>query len=811
MITLLISVALFSAFLLLYIYVGYPALLCILWRLKPAPQIRKDRIRPSVTLIISCYNEEMVIREKLINSLKLDYPQNKLEIIVVSDASTDSTDSIAMEFGDRGVRLIRQEERKGKTAGLNLAVAKASGEVLIFSDANSFYQPESIIKLVENFADEHVGYVVGDAKYIDSSKNVASRSESSYWRYEGFIKRMETRVGSVVGGDGAIYAVRKGLYEDLLPTDINDFVNPLQVIIKGFRGVYEPGAICREETSGSFEKEFGRKVRIVNRAFSGLLRLKAVLNPFRTGIFSLEIFSHKLLRWLAPLALISFFASSVALALWYESLCFQILTLLTLVFCFLAYIGYLLSSREDASPLFYLPFYFIAVNIASLLGTTMSLKGQIQVTWDHPRTAGKEKTGMAQHHHLMHITAFMLLLLFLETVEKTIRDSLFLEKGLFWASLIMIVYGYIGYPLVMHFWSKRFPKPVDTDDILPDVSLLICAYNEEDVIEDKIINSLALNYPVDKLRIIIASDGSTDRTSEIVRKFADEQLIFFDYPNRRGKMGVLLDTLQHVSSEITVFSDANTMIEKDAIRNLVRNYNDPSVGAVTTDVILHNEEAAFGQSESLYYVYERWLQEKESSIGSVIGADGGMYSIRTALFVPPSPNIILDDFVISMNIAGQGYRIVYDKLAIGHEKNTTSLKAEFLRKSRVVAGAIQSITQNEGVPPLNQKQLFFCYMSHKLLRWLIPVLLTGIFISSGILFAVDAGILYKIAFVGQIIFYMLAGIGVLYDDCKTTLVNLPFYFCLANSAAFYGLYKGLFNKQSVKWQVFRSSEKSSSP
>jgi len=802
-------IAYLALFILLYIYVGYPTLLLILGLVSSGKVVRKKPIRPSVTLIISCYNEEDVIRDKLKNCFKIDYPKDRFEIIVVSDASTDRTDEIVSEYLNQGVRLIGQEKQLGKTAGLNLAVSQARGEIVVFSDANSMYDPDAIIKLVENFADEKVGYVVGEAKYIDIKSTPAAKSENTYWRYEIFLKKMESRVHSVVGGDGAIYGIRHELYEELLHTDINDFVNPLQIILKGYRGVYEPEAICREKTSGSFRKEFSRKLRIVNRSFSGLLRVKSVLNPFKTGIFSFQIISHKLLRWFAPAIMLCFGASSAALSLHNEIL-FQWIIILIILFLWCGYIGHLLSTHSDIYPLFYYPYYFISANVASLMGVFRSLKGEVQVTWNTCRGEDDEReTGRNWVNIAINVFTGLSIWFFLLIVERLSNINLLAVKTIFWTCLATIIYVYFGYPLVLLVLSKFFSKPIQRSNITPEVTMLICAYNEGEVIEEKIKNCFAINYPREKLNIVIASDGSTDKTNEIVRKYVNNQLTLVNYPERRGKMSVINETMPKLSSEIIIFSDANTMYAKEAIMKLVRNFYDPSVGAVSADVILRNEETKLEVGESAYYCYERWIQKKESEFISVIGADGGMYAIRRNLFVAPSPNIILDDFVISMNVALRGYRLAYDNEAVGHEKNTNSFRTEFLRKSRVIAGAIQSVKQKEGVPSIRQKKLLFCYLSHKFLRWMVPVCLLAVFLAN-IPLALFSGMkIYSITMGLQILFYLLALCPRFFSSLnEIAITSIPFYFCLANAAAIYGIYKGIFNKQSVKWQKFsREREK----
>ncbi len=370
--------------LLLYIYIGYPVLLIVLSKTCPGPAIKKEPIRPTVSLLISCYNEGAVIRKKIENALSLDYPKEKYEIIVISDASTDSTDKIVREYEAQGVRLIRQENRRGKTFGLNGAVQRAMGEIIIFSDANAIYQSDAIIQLVENFADPIVGYAVGEAKYVGVKNSDASISENTYWRYEIKIKQMESSIHSIVGGDGAIYAIRKGLYKPLKDTDINDFVNPLQIIVSGYRGIYEPLAVCFEEAAGEFKKEFLRKTRIVNRSFSGLLSVKNALNPFYTGIFSFQLISHKLLRWFTGLFLFSFIVSSLVLALANVN-AFQVIFIFEIIFLAFAYLGYLLDGFAVSFKPFYYSFYFVLINIAAINGIIKSLRGSVQITWEHHR------------------------------------------------------------------------------------------------------------------------------------------------------------------------------------------------------------------------------------------------------------------------------------------------------------------------------------------------------------------------------------------------------------------------------------------
>ncbi|MEH6559914.1 MAG: glycosyltransferase family 2 protein [Marinobacter sp.] len=377
-----------------YVYFGYPATLWLLTRGLPDITHRRSEQKPSVALIISCYNEEDVIREKLQNALELDYPQELLQILVVSDGSDDGTDGAVKEFeGDR-ILLIRQEGRLGKTMGINLAMEKVKADITVFSDANAMYASDAISKLVRNFADLDVGYVVGAALYTDGNEGASARNENLYWRYELAIKAMESRLHSVVGGDGAIYAIRTKLWEPLQQQDINDFVNPLQIIAKGYRGVFDAEAKCFEETAGDFDREVARKERIVNRSIRGLMRVGQVLNPANSGVFAFEVVSHKLLRWLIPLFLFAGVAGSVLLAFAGFGL-FQLITAGTLLMLALTLAGHLSSNRNKLPAWIATPYYFVMVNGYAVRGIVKALQGQTQVTWSSARNTETRNSGVS--------------------------------------------------------------------------------------------------------------------------------------------------------------------------------------------------------------------------------------------------------------------------------------------------------------------------------------------------------------------------------------------------------------------------------
>jgi cellulose synthase/poly-beta-1,6-N-acetylglucosamine synthase-like glycosyltransferase len=386
MTTFILTTTLVSLFLILHVYIGYPVCLWCLNKVTKNRNVNSDEnYSPTVTLMISCYNEIDVVEEKIKNSLALDYPNDQLSIIVISDGSDDGTDEVALSFQAQNVTLVRQEGRLGKTSAINLAMQRCTSDIVIFSDANAMYQTDAIKKLTRNFNDTSVGYVVGAALYTDEQENSAAASENLYWKYEIALKKMESNVHSVVGGDGAIYAIRRKLFKKMDAKDINDFVNPLQIIEQGFRGVFDEEAICTEETAGDFSKEYKRKQRIVNRSFRGLMKVKSVLNPFKFGFFSFQVISHKLLRWLQPIFILLFAFSSILLAL-RDFLLFSYFSQLGIIFLWLAQVGYFKSRQQYMSKIFSIPYYFIMVNYYSLLGVVSALTGNIQVTWSTPRT-----------------------------------------------------------------------------------------------------------------------------------------------------------------------------------------------------------------------------------------------------------------------------------------------------------------------------------------------------------------------------------------------------------------------------------------
>lgn len=368
--------------LLAYIYFGYPLLAKLLAgilrrRVAVAPY------EPAVTVLIAAHNEARHIADTVRNKLDQDYPASRLEVIVVSDGSDDGTDELVRGLGDPRVRLIRQEPRAGKTAGLNLAVPHATGEILAFSDANSLWGPDALARLVESFADPTVGYVTGRMVYRGLDGSLTGDGCSAYMRYENALRAWETGLGSIVGVDGGIDAVRRALYSPMRPDQLPDFVLPLSVRERGFRVVYEPRALLYEDSLAAASDEFRMRVRVGLRALHALRDKAALANPLRYGLFAWQLVSHKVLRYLAPLFQIGALGANAALV-GKPGLIWKVLFAAQVLFYGLAWIGH--RQRGRKSPrLVTLAYYLCLVNAASFVALWRFMKGERQVIWQ-PRT-----------------------------------------------------------------------------------------------------------------------------------------------------------------------------------------------------------------------------------------------------------------------------------------------------------------------------------------------------------------------------------------------------------------------------------------
>lgn len=369
-----------SAAALFYTYVGYPLLVFAVSRLRPLA-VKKAEIEPTISLIITAYNEERDLRAKLENTLALRYPKEKLEIIVASDGSTDKTDEIARGFAAQGVKLFRQEGRAGKTVTQNNAVETASGEIIVFSDATTMYRPDVLRIVVRNFADDSVGCVAGKLIYVDKNESNVGSGARSYWNYETFLKEAESRACSLIGVSGCLYAVRRGNYVPMYPEACSDFLIATKIYEQGLRTVYEPEAVSIEETNNRTDKELRMRVRVITQTFTDLWRHRTMLNPFKSGFYAVELFSHKVLRYSVPLFLFFMFASSVALA--FYSWFFDFLLLVQIVFYAAALVAMSLERINgfSAPRVLALPQYFVLTNVAAVVAAYKFLRGERLAAW----------------------------------------------------------------------------------------------------------------------------------------------------------------------------------------------------------------------------------------------------------------------------------------------------------------------------------------------------------------------------------------------------------------------------------------------
>jgi len=364
----------------LYAYAGYPLLLLLFSRLRPAGKGKisdSEGSLPSVEILIAAYNEEEVIGRKLDNSLASDYPPELLTITVVSDGSTDGTDDIVRAYAARNVRLLRVEGRKGKTASRNEAAAASGADILIMTDSNSMFRPDAVRILARRFADPGTGAVCGQLRLVDSNGR-----ENIYWRYEKWIKQLEDGLHSIIGANGSIFAVRRELYEPLPSGVDDDFVEPLVCYRKGFQIVYEPDAVS-EETDIPFAdrgSEFRAKRRVVLRGLQSLSHVSGLLDPTKHGWLAFQLFSHKIMKWCVPFLMVGAFMTNVLLA---HTPFFAALLSAQVIFYAGAAAGLLFGVQELR-----IPAYFVLVNASVFSAVVSFLTGERSSTWERERGDG---------------------------------------------------------------------------------------------------------------------------------------------------------------------------------------------------------------------------------------------------------------------------------------------------------------------------------------------------------------------------------------------------------------------------------------
>ena len=372
-------------------------------------------------------------------------------------------------------------------------------------------------------------------------------------------------------------------------------------------------------------------------------------------------------------------------------------------------------------------------------------------------------------------------------------------KILFWICLAICVYTYVGYGLLLYLLVllKRLVKgkpqqmALPEDNQLPDVSFMVCAYNEQDVVEMKMQNIHELDYPKDKLHVVWVTDGSSDNTNEYLKAYPEVEVIYS--PERRGKTAALNHGLSMVKSDITVMTDANTMVNREAIREIVRCMQDPKVACVAGEkrVLSRTEGEIAAEGEGLYWKYESTLKRLDSELYSAMGAAGELNAIRTNLYEPMPETALLDDFVMSMRMVEQGHKIAYTSDAYAMEYGSANLEEESKRKRRIAAGGLQSSWWLRSMMnPFKNFMVAFQFVSHRVLRWSItPIALMALIPLNVALVMMKAGTVYTIIWILQILFYLCAFCGYLLEQRgrKNKLLYVPYYFLFMNINVFRGM------------------------
>jgi poly-beta-1,6-N-acetyl-D-glucosamine synthase len=380
---------------------------------------------------------------------------------------------------------------------------------------------------------------------------------------------------------------------------------------------------------------------------------------------------------------------------------------------------------------------------------------------------------------------------------------------LFWLAFLLIFYTYLGYPLLLILWARVATRKPMKGEYEPTVSVILSVYNEEKFIEKKIENLLGLDYPKEKIEILVGSDGSTDRTDEIVSKFESPKLRFHRLVKNLGKPSVLNALVPEAGSEILVFTDARQEFAPDAIRELVKNFNDPKIGCVSGELDFRDITGhGIGKGMDAYWRYEKFLRKKESDIGSMLGATGAIYAIRRDLFAALPTDILVDDMYVPLAIIRKGYRAVFDSEARAYDLVSAKGEQEFKRKVRTLAGNYQIFSHFPGLFNPFESPVALQLFSHKFLRLMVPFLLGLVFITNIFLLHFP---FYRVCFVVQSVFYVAALIESLKDKTAQDDKTLPrlrrrgfsymaYTFCLLNYAAVSALFQFIGKRTKAAWE-----------
>lgn len=374
--------------------------------------------------------------------------------------------------------------------------------------------------------------------------------------------------------------------------------------------------------------------------------------------------------------------------------------------------------------------------------------------------------------------------------------------GVFVLSALLIFWTYIGYPFFIALLARYRPRPHHRAPLELPVTFIIPAYNEEVVIREKLENILALDYPTALREIIVITDGSTDRTMELVAAYAEMGVQLLHQPERQGKIAAMNRAVPYAHGDILVFSDANAIMELDSLRQILPNFSDPKVACVSGEKRIRPAAEVQAQGESAYWRYEAFMKRADSLVSTAIGAVGEFFAIRRELYRPLETDNLIEDFVLAMRLVMDGWRVVYEPGAVTWEEASPSLLGEWRRRARMAAGGFQVIGRLRGLLSPRYGLIAFQYVSHKVLRWLAPFfMLAAVFASA----ALAAELVFRVAFWGQAAFYLLAALGWLFEiwGWKFKPVRMIFYFCFANATMLGGFVRYVTKTQSVLWTKAR--------
>jgi cellulose synthase/poly-beta-1,6-N-acetylglucosamine synthase-like glycosyltransferase len=374
----------------------------------------------------------------------------------------------------------------------------------------------------------------------------------------------------------------------------------------------------------------------------------------------------------------------------------------------------------------------------------------------------------------------------------------------FWLLIFFIFYSYIGYPILLFIITKfNLNKKINRqNNYQPTVTLFVTAFNEEDYVDMKVENSFNMDYPKDKLQFIWVTDGSIDNTNTLLKKYENVKVYYT--PERNGKINAMNRGMQFIDTDIVIFSDANTLLSKDTVKEMVKLFEDEKTGCIAGEkrIELSDKDTAAAAGEGFYWKYESWIKQMDAQVGSCVGAAGELFAIRKSLFFNVPDDTILDDFIISLTIAMQGYKIDYTPKAYAVEKASANIAEEMKRKIRIAAGSIQAVVRLKPLLNIfNSGFLSFQYISHKIMRWIITPLALLLIIPLNIYLAYSNTFYFFVLLV-QAVFYLFVITGWILKDkqIKAGIIFVPYYFFLANLAMWIGFFRYVKGTQSVKWE-----------